>query len=784
MTVNIRTPSKAPSRLSRPSGPGNHWRIAALTMFLSLCASSHGAEVTWPPPDDVQQRVEAAVGLVDRLHNFVPEPPVNTMDWADTLDFDFDTAIAHVSKDIAYEPYVGVLRGPEGTAFVGSGNAWDQSLLLAALIRTMGGSAQIVTGALDDGEAHRLLGQAFIPPQSFENAEIDAEAVAAAFANYDPMLADYFSRAMATPESSGEKTDIADKSKQLSKELLRLIRESGEAFSVDSNADSLLQSIAEDYAWVRWRLGPTDDWVDVHPAFGDAPAPSPEAIAFIDAEVPEERQHRLSLQLFIERGVDDGKSEPELVPVMSAWEMPTANLYKDQLYLGMGPMSPDDRTETTVLIPTLNGKMAPGAKVVTVFGLTAPPDAAASPAAAIFSTMSTKGGKAAEALGSLSSDAHGSGTIPRLLGVVLKARIRSPQGDHVVIRRMADLRGVEGDGFARAGTFQMIMDVHVGAGNPAIAYHDMLDYYGPFFRIAYPMLAMAREALPEQDLLNSRSYQDLGTPKWPDFDLFSSSLVPQVTERQATFRNGPLIAARRTNVAPDGELLTVIDVLWNPSTVLRRSAEGQVMVDNEAAMVQGIRETLIESFLAGRKSPEGWSERNPELIILDPERLAEETTWPEAALQAARDDLDNGFLLALTDDAEPHWWRIDPVTGQTLGMNRHGGSEALGYVITLIGIGISVALFKQSVEACDVEFAGNRDMADCCIVGNLMMTYTTSAVTAAGGGIVSAATTKFSSGIGAIASTLGWTGADIGMGLAIGAAGSVGDQCRASAGQL
>lgn len=760
----------------------NHWRVAAATTLLCLCVSSQGAEVTWPPPDDVRQRVDAAVSLVDRLRSFMPEPATSPVDLADALDYEFEIAISYVTRDIGYEPYIGVLRGPDGTAHVGSGNAWDQALLLASLIRSMGGSAQIVTGAMVERDAQRLLDRAFLPLQPFEITEVNREAVAGAFAEYDPELADYFNRAMdADPAGAA---DLASRSEQLSEELLALIRESGKHFPADRDADSLLRSVAQDYAWVRWRLGPTDEWVDVHPAFGDAPAPVPQVKTYVDATVPAEHEHRVSLQLFIERGVDDGKTEPELVPVMSSWEVPTASLYQDQIYLGMGPMSHDNRTESTVLIPALNGGLPPGAQVVTVLGLTAPPDAAASPAGAIFATASSKGGKAASVLESLSAGGEASGGIPRLLGIVLEVGIRSPQGERTIRRRVADLRGVEGEDFARAGTFQMIMDVHVGAGDPAAAYHNLLNYYAPFFRTAYPMLAMAREALPVEDLLKLRSYQDLGTPKWPDFDLFASGLVRPVTEQQTTFRDGPLLAARRTNVSPDGELLTVVDVLWNPSTVLNRNAAGQITVDNEAAIAQGIRETLIESAIAGRDSIAGWSTRSPRLVVADTRDLSGKAGWPEAALQAAREDLEAGYLLALTDDPEPHWWRLDPVTGQTLGMNRHGGSEVVGYAVVLIGIAISVTMFRDSVEACDVEFAGNRDMADCCIVGNLMMTYTTSAVTGAGGSILSNVSVKFSSGVGALASTLGWTAVDVASGTAIGSAGLVGDQCRASAGQL
>lgn len=756
--------------------------IAASLIFLAIPALNAYADIAWPPPERVQQRVESAVELVDRLGTLVPEPLNDMTDRASSFDFDFDAAIQYVTDDIQYEPYRGVLRGSDGAAAIGAGNAWDQALLLASLIKTIGGDAQIVLGALSQADARRLLEQAFVKPTWQEDHALDNESIAAAFEDFDPDLAENFRQEMGRFGGEVERDSLASNTARITKELLDLIRQSAPEFSAQKDAEAIVLSIAADYAWVRWRIGPNSKWADLHPAFGAQTAPSPEPQRYFDAEVPPEYQHRVALQLFIERSKEPDSSEPELVPIMSRWDRPTANLYKDQIYLGMAPQSHDGTADSAVLVPSLNGAMAPGGQAVTRLGLIVDPSAAASPAGEIFATLSSRSGKAAGALGGMSEDRPAA--IPKLLGVLLKVDIQSPEGQSTVWRRVVDLRGLPDAAFPRAGAFQMILDVHVGPENPLALYHESLQYFRPFLRAVPPMLAMARNALSVDELESSAAYRGLESPRWLDFGLFAGTLLKPATDRATTFRSGPLLAGRRTGATADGELMTVTDVLWNPSTVLVRSDDGAIHVSTEGAVAQGVRETLLESVLAGIEP--GWSARTPSAVVGDADSLKTDrfAAWPEAAHDAARADIHAGYLLAVTEGPDARWWRVDPVSGQTLGMSMHGGSEVLEYAILVVGTAISVFLFKQSVEECDKTYAHNQAMADCCIVGNLATTYATSAGAAAGGARAAMRLENAgSAATGAIHSALDWTAADIGAGYLIGELDIVGAACRAKLGE-
>ena len=66
-----------------------------------------------------------------------------------------------IRDEIAFESYVGSLRGARGTLWSGAGNAVDQSSLLVALLRASGVPAQYARGTLAETEAAGLITSMF-----------------------------------------------------------------------------------------------------------------------------------------------------------------------------------------------------------------------------------------------------------------------------------------------------------------------------------------------------------------------------------------------------------------------------------------------------------------------------------------------------------------------------------------------------------------------------------------------------------------------------------------------
>jgi len=149
-----------------------------------------------------------------------------------------------------------------------------------------------------------------------------------------------------------------------------------------------------------------------------------------------------------------------------------------------------------------------------------------------------------------------------------------------------------------------------------------------------------------------------------------------------------------------------------------------------------VRETLLESVLMDES--EGWAQRTPRRVIAGANALDGDQAladWPRAARERLRADLDLGYRVVLADSPQPHWWRVHPESGRTLGMGRHGGQAAAEYIVMTLGAGMSTYFFYRSVQSCDKTYKDNQKMADCCIVGNLAATYITAGAGAATGGL-------------------------------------------------
>lgn len=703
-----------------------------------ILTSTTGYSMEWPPPEPVQQRVDQALSVLDQLSKGIQEPPSALEDLAFELEFDYEAGIEHVRGQVAFEPYGGVLRGPEGTGIAGAGNSWDQALLLAGLLKSMGADAQVVRGRISVADAGRLLGQAFHRAEPGPVPSAEVERLITLATEYDARMGELLGEQIAAWRSGGTNDSIDQDTAKMADALVELIAGSNLSVAAQGSADPIIERLASDYAWVRWRIGPSDPWVDLHPAFGDDTPPEAEVEQYFDSEIPTEFQHRASFRLYAERGRTDRPDDIERIAMMSAFERPIAQLYKAPLELGMIPLRIGGDGSQSFLVARLNGSLAPGAQAINELGLTAPPEDAATSAGQFIATVSSTMGDALGGVSGMESDDPDS-AVPRVLGVVLEMELTAPgQPSRTVVRRMADLRDRAVAKFPGDAAFGLVIDVDVGPEPEAALVERALAQHTSLVRAMPSVLAVARGALSHDEARRIPAYRDLNGDVWLDFDLYSDAFIPPPAEGRAIYRPGPLIAARKTFTDREGRTRTATDILSNPSQVITRDAGARPVVDPRGVMRQGIRETLLESSLAVAGA--NWSDRTPERLVSnrpDLDRLKSERDWPTAAVEAAGRDLDNGYLVAVTGDAEPHWWRVDPRTGETLGMGMHGGQTVVEYIVMVGGAAMSSYLFFKSVESCDETYADNQQMADCCIVGNLLVTYGQAAVGGAAGGLPS-----------------------------------------------
>lgn len=728
MPTNSHSNGAQSSLLERPAServgtnvPGlRRTLISCHVALVSLVLAANGSVAQELSPD-VQARMEAAATMLGELQALHSEQAGNPEELADELDYDFAAAIEVATQHIHYEPYTGVLRGADGVVATGAGNAWDQAVLLAALLNTMGADAQIVQGELSSDDAQRLLEQAFKPRN--KTAPPGLEQALDVIARYDPRLAELTRQREESVAADAPAAGMDATSQAIGDQLQAVLEQAGHALQPSQPADALLSAIARDYVWVRYKEGAAPNWIDVHPAFGDQSAPAPPPQAYLSGEVPDEQLHRIALRLFVERQVGDDANSIERVPVMSRYVRPVAQLYKHQLSLGMIPLDPEPGASSAFLLPVLDDQLAPGAQAVSALGLTVDARALSTGAADLFATVSSGFGRAMDAVNSAAEEEATPGL--RLTGIWLQMEVISPDGEtNIVERRLADLRDATPEQFPEAAATGMILDTDIGPENLSTVHRRILGQEQNLLRALPTFYAVARQGLPLEEASRVPEYSAVDQSFWGDYDMLSTGLVPEPTLDTVTFRNGPLLAARRTINDPVRGPVTTSDILFNPSTVLQRNSEGAVVQSSTGSLFQGVRETLFESAVMGVE--DGWSERLPQSLVAEPAQLGAyvaQAGWPPAAQEMAAEDLRKGYLVAVTDSSEPHWWRVHPQSGETLGMGVYGGQEMAEYITMVGGAVLSSFFFYRSVQSCDATYANDRKMADCCIAGNLAVTY-------------------------------------------------------------
>ena len=109
--------------------------------------------------DPVEQNLDLIFAALDELDRSLDRGAFDVAVKAGQLAFDPRRMFAFVRDQVTFEPYVGALRGADGTLQARAGNALDQSLLLAALLQEAGYRTRIAAGSLSDLGIERVLAE-------------------------------------------------------------------------------------------------------------------------------------------------------------------------------------------------------------------------------------------------------------------------------------------------------------------------------------------------------------------------------------------------------------------------------------------------------------------------------------------------------------------------------------------------------------------------------------------------------------------------------------------------
>lgn len=672
-------------------------KLLILVGCFFVVTSASATQVTPPESQEYCQAVEmveryASIAVEGKRH--LNRATFETDPLLDTLQFEASDIISFVRDSIAFEQYPGTLRGPKGTLLSRAGNALDQSVLLAKLLRDAGFDARIASAQLPDQLAHELLRQMKLPRQPLPSVgDVDALSSAISTVAEDYADADTISSNLSQPSVPSQSTHY-DKVLKTT-ELLKHTLKEAKAWPVLSEAESSLAKEATEYYWVQYREMAADAWRDIHPAFSSGtPAEMPEAQSFLADTVPAELQHRFRLQIFIER-LSGGKLE--VIPVSEAWERPVANLLDvpltvsnipDALTLeaSMQGRAGDSAATARFFIPMFNGAEAPGARYFDLQGNIIDPMVASAPSAGVFADVGRAFGQVTESLG---------GARPVLTAQWIELTLIAPGGEEQVYRRAAfdrlgPARRLQGETQEPLTATQAeetrpllkLQTIMLSAAETPIGLR--LDRT---FEQYIRMRPVARELL--EFLAASASGEDNpplpGTVENPPrywlghLTLLSSfDLANQLSSSHRIYRASPGLFIHSQGPDADGGASEMVDIVTNPRRAVMISGQS-VTLDPAAVMMTGVWDTAHEGALL----PQGDSRLNTASVFAEASAAGIGLTVVRpgqslSALDAGPDikadvasDLARGFAVIIperqSNPGRSAWWRVHPGTGETVG---------------------------------------------------------------------------------------------------------------------
>lgn len=624
---------------------------------------------------------------------------------------------AFVAEEVAFEAYGGLLRGPQGTLVAGAGNALDQSVLLARLLTDAGYEARVALGALDEDDARRLVLRMFEAAGS-----ADSERGAAAGATDDAEDARVLARITGADVGRVEASlgalatlhpdDVPDYRAAGEARTLVVSALQGAGIGLGSDAMAALLDETRPYAWVEYRLFEDEPWSEAHPAFGGSDAPTLVAERHIDGVVPDELLHKVRIEVTLERKRGE---EFSTVALMEPWERPAANLLGVPIEVGNVPVGEGadvslvelgtSLAEVAFFVPTLNGSVAPGAQAFDTMGNVVPPDAAASAMAGVFQTAAEKTNAATSALGALGggpADDEPFALTAQWVDYVLVA----PGGAEtryrrfVFDRRTPEARAAGGPELLGQETLlegilsQQTMMVVTGALDAGYVAQEL----GQQALGSLEILEALRDA-PVDDTASVLVERLADVQVKDALGLIASFDLVGASDGGVAYRAAPSVVVLRQAVTP-GETPSGafgVDIVANARRILRLE-DSVVRHDAERAILAGAWETRVEgSYVERFGNPSqgtyaAFAGAGPGAAVVAPydvEGLEGLTGREEvaAAMPALRRDVERGYAVVLpsaraTGVSDLAWWRVDPATGETLGVGADGrGTAATEYSI-------------------------------------------------------------------------------------------------------
>jgi hypothetical protein len=229
-----------------------------------------------------QRTFADADALLKRIAD-APEPSkFNVEKTADAIGNNPAALFAYVHDHVRTEIYSGVLRGARGTLMSGAGNAWDQALLLAAMLRHQGREVRFARVHLTPEMATKIVDRMF--------ADAGRPRVPAGPSLQIPDSLQKGGRAtLAQIQAHWQRAQT---------DLLQALDRANLSLGDAATSEQTLESEAADHLFVEYHEG--DRWIALDPIATAAPGASLASAAEHAPEIPDSFYHHVAIRVWIE----------------------------------------------------------------------------------------------------------------------------------------------------------------------------------------------------------------------------------------------------------------------------------------------------------------------------------------------------------------------------------------------------------------------------------------------------------------------------------------------------
>lgn len=630
-----------------------------------------------------------------------------------------------VAANTSWVPYRGLLRGAMGTLAAREGNSLDRVILLAELLKRNGHEVRIVHATVPVSLRKVLEGRL----RAAHRLGWTCDAAEPVTPDFD----EWASRASASRESLKKGFEESQsKARELRTQMETQVEEQSVALldkvgAADRSATpDAMKGISEDHYWVRV-MDKTKGAVDICLIYGEQLPPAllagEKGVYASSDEIPEEWIHKVSLRWMVAQEMD-GKEE---VRTALEYEAPAWTLANRQVQIGISGKNQMSSREAFEQIVTDPDGFAVGFREnirnenewVPFFQVEGREDTVAdkqfnangdlaSPSGDVIGTGKALGG-AMNALGGLglrAKDMRPEVDEGRLTRVSLEFATASPgQPKRVEVR---DVYRSEADEWENGS---LSNDGQLRRGLALMQQRSLLVQVGRVSEdwvAARQLQSLLSKRLAAQYLLKSEGADDKSraeildkvTQRVDTMEPLLHGLAVLRYEIGSTFIGIPNLVSLVTVVRISGEsdsgimASRGIDWIQNPVQSMDTAPDRRF----EAVLRSGVRDTVAEVTLLKSVTPGVPMQESTVDAFRDPSDWSEldkvEASFhPETARGMANDQKNGFMLIADRDSGGDQWWRVNPETGETLGMARVSegvaGAAFTEYNIKLVVIALN-----------------------------------------------------------------------------------------------